>query len=121
MQKLEALKMLEAKSASIEQEYGTDTHGTPKHFDARAAAKALAAVFDFLRDCKIPHRASLLRVLEHYLRKPKGGTGPVQGPRNTEILKASAIGLKANRAARWMANRLGQKRKPSGGTARDLP
>jgi hypothetical protein len=87
MQKLEALRILEAKLASIEQEHGTDREGTREQVDARAEAKALAAVFDFLRDSKISHRASLLRALERYLRKApeKDVTPPRQRPREAVL------------------------------------
>ena len=48
------------------QKLGCDTRGEA---DARAEAKALAAIYDFLKDCEISHRQSLLRVLERYLRR----------------------------------------------------
>ena len=48
------------------QKLGCDTRGEA---DARAEAKALAAIYDFLKDCEISHRQSLLRILERYLRR----------------------------------------------------
>ncbi|MGH9552283.1 MAG: hypothetical protein ACRD3W_23050 [Terriglobales bacterium] len=63
---------MEAKLASIEREHNAeladdDDHDEP--VDNKAEAQTLAAVFDFLRDCKISHTASLLRILERYLRR----------------------------------------------------
>ena len=71
MHKLEALRILEVKLAAIEQEHRAelaDSEGAREQIDAKAEARMLAAVFDFLRDCKISHTASLLRILERYLR-----------------------------------------------------
>jgi hypothetical protein len=74
MKKLEALQILEAKLGAVEQEHRAEFAGnndTLGQADAKAEAKALAAVFDFLRDCKISQTDSLLRILERYLRKPR--------------------------------------------------
>ena len=71
MHKLEALRILEVKLAAIEQEHRAelaDSEGAREPIDAKAEARTLAAVFDFLRECKISHTASLLRILERYLR-----------------------------------------------------
>jgi hypothetical protein len=71
MNKGEALQILEVKLAAIEQEYHAelaDNEGPRERIDTKAEARALAAVFDFLRNCKISHTASLLRILERYLR-----------------------------------------------------
>ena len=71
MHKLEALQILKTKLAAIEQKHHTecaDNEQAREPIDAKAEASALAAVFDFLRDCKISHTASLLRILERYLR-----------------------------------------------------
>jgi hypothetical protein len=70
MHKLEAIKFLEARLAAIEQEhdYELASEDTRSEADARAEAKALAAVYDFLKECKIS-RQSLLRILERYLRR----------------------------------------------------
>ena len=62
MHKLEALRILEVKLAAIEQEHRAelaDSEGAREPIDAKAEARALAAVFDFLRDCKISHTDSL--------------------------------------------------------------
>ena len=71
MRKLEAIKFLEARLAAIEQEHNDElaSEDTRSEADARAEAKALAAVYDFLKDCKISHGDSLLRILERYLRR----------------------------------------------------
>ena len=71
MRKLEALKFLEARLADIEREHYDElaSEAPRSDADARAEAKALAAVYDFLKDCKISHRQSLLRILERYLRR----------------------------------------------------
>ena len=72
MHKLEALQVLKTKLAAIEQEHHTecaDNEQAREPIDAKAEASALAAVFDFLRDCKISHTDSLLRILERYLRQ----------------------------------------------------
>jgi hypothetical protein len=71
MHKLEALQILKTKLAAIEQEHHAecaDNEQARESIDAKAEARALAAVFNFLRDCKISHTDSLLRILERYLR-----------------------------------------------------
>jgi hypothetical protein len=71
MHKLEALRILAGKLAAIEREHHAecaDNEEGRQPIDAKAEARALAAVFDFLRDSKISHTASLLRILERYLR-----------------------------------------------------
>ncbi|MGH9549271.1 MAG: hypothetical protein ACRD3W_07850, partial [Terriglobales bacterium] len=70
MNRREALRILEAKLSSIEREHNAelaDDEGQRELIDNKAEAQTLAAVFDFLRDCKISHTASLLRILEGYL------------------------------------------------------
>jgi hypothetical protein len=65
------LQMLKIRLAAIEQEHRAEcaVSGEAREpIDAKAEARALAAVFDFLRDCKISHTGSLLRILERYLR-----------------------------------------------------
>ena len=71
MRKLEAIKFLEERLAAIEREYYDElaSENTRGEAGARAEAKALAAVYDFLKYCKISHRQSLLRILERYLRR----------------------------------------------------
>jgi predicted house-cleaning NTP pyrophosphatase (Maf/HAM1 superfamily) len=77
--KLEALRILETKLAAVEQVHGAEDNGDMREqIDATAEAKALAAVFDFLKDCKVRHTDSLLRILERYLRKPKLGRAAVK-------------------------------------------
>ena len=72
MHKLEALEVLKTKLATIEQEHHADcadNEEAREPIDSKAEARALAAVFDFLRDCKISHTDSLVRILERYLRQ----------------------------------------------------
>jgi hypothetical protein len=71
MHKLEAIKFLEARLAAIEREHADElaSEDTRSDADSRAEAKALAAIYDFLKDCKISQRQSLLRILERYLRR----------------------------------------------------
>jgi hypothetical protein len=93
MNKLEAVKVLETRLAAIEREHHDELAGeeASREADARAEAKALAAAYDFLKDCKISHRQSLLRVLERYLRRKSSieqGAAPiiqgVEGSRETD-------------------------------------
>jgi len=71
MHKPEAIKFLEARLAAIEQEHHDEfaSEDTRSEVDAQAEAKVLAALYDFLKECKISHRQSLLRILERYLRR----------------------------------------------------
>src|SRR5262245_36813105 len=84
MHKLEAIKFLETRLAGIEQEHNEElaSEDTRSEADARAEAKALAALYDFLKECKISHRQSLLRILERYLRRKssteRGDALPIQ-------------------------------------------
>ena len=58
MRKQEALRILAGKLAAIEREHHTDCADNEEGrqpIDAKAEARALAAVFDFLRDSKISH------------------------------------------------------------------
>jgi hypothetical protein len=76
MNRSEALRILEAKLASIESEHKAELCDDADHrelIDNKAEARTLAAFFDFLRDCKISHTASLLRILERYLRRKSIG------------------------------------------------
>ena len=79
MRKLEALEVLKTKLAAIEQEHHAecaDNEEGRQPIDAKAEARALAAVFDFLRDSKVSHTDSVRRVLERYLRpKSRGQLG----------------------------------------------
>jgi hypothetical protein len=72
MHKLEALEVLKTKLAAIEQEHHAecaDSEEAREPIDTKAEVRALAAVFDYLRDCKISHTDSLVRILERYLRQ----------------------------------------------------
>jgi hypothetical protein len=112
MHKLEAIKILETELAAIEREHHAELAGNEDmrdQADAKAEAKALAAVFDFLKDCKISHRDSLLRILERYLRRKSSGgrrrDAPVmQGAKSilAGIVRAQKdAGLKNDKAAKW--------------------
>ena len=114
MHKLEAIKVLDTKLAAIEQEHHAEFAGDEdmrNQADAKAEAKALGAVFDFLKDCKISHRDSLLRILERYLRRKstagRGRDAPAtQGAKAilAGIIRAQAdAGLEKNKAAKWVA------------------
>jgi len=49
--------------------------------DAKAEARALAAIFDFLQHCKIVPTESLVRVFRRYLRGTKTYTPITEQPR----------------------------------------
>jgi hypothetical protein len=112
MHKVEAIKILETKLVAIEQEHHAEfagDEGMMDQADAKAEAKALAALFNFLKDCKIPHRASLLRSLERYLRRKSNGgrrrAAPItQGAKGilAGIVRDQTDGLKKNKAAKWV-------------------
>ena len=101
MHKLEAIKFLEARLAGIEQEHNDElaSEDTSSEADARAEAKALAALYDFLKECKISHRQSLLRILERYLRR-KSSIGRGDAPIIQGVEGASGTGSPAFRRAR---------------------
>ena len=114
MHKLEAIKILEAKLAAIEREHRAEFAGDEDMSDQAAStaeAKALAALFDFLKDCKIIHSDSLLRILEGYLRRKstarQGRDAPAtQGAKGilAGLIRAQAgAGLEKNKAAKWVA------------------
>jgi hypothetical protein len=70
MRKEDALKILQAKLAEIEQDHDLELEGEdePREpIDAKAEARALTAIFDFLQNCKIALTESLLRVFRRYL------------------------------------------------------
>jgi hypothetical protein len=74
MRKDDALKILAAKLAEIEQERDQELEGNAEFrelVDAKAEARALTAVFDFLQNSKIAPTESLLRVFRRYLRVAK--------------------------------------------------
>ena len=101
MHKLEAIKFLEARLAAIEQEYHDElaNEDTRSEADARAEAKALAALYDFLKECKISHRQSLLRILERYLRR-KSSTGRGDAPIIQGVEGSSGMGSTTFRRSR---------------------
>jgi hypothetical protein len=77
MRKEDALKILQAKLAEIEQEHDSElaeSEGLREPVDAKAEARALNAVFDYLQNCKLTPTESLLRVFRRYLRAPKTRT-----------------------------------------------
>ena len=73
MHRLEALRILKAKLAAIEGEHHVEfaVHEDGRELDTKAEAQALAAVFDFLKSCKIAPTNSLLRIFKRYLRPSK--------------------------------------------------
>jgi hypothetical protein len=74
MHRLEALRILEAKLAAIEEEHHAEfaeNEDLREPIDAKAEARALSAVFDFLKNCKIAPTDSLLRIFKRYLRPSK--------------------------------------------------
>jgi hypothetical protein len=74
MHKLEAMRILEAKLKSIQEERHAElaeSEDLRSAIDAKAEAQALSAVFDFLKTCKIAPSNSLLRIFRRYLRTPR--------------------------------------------------
>lgn len=74
MRKQNALQILEAKLAAIEQEHDAELETSEdlrESIDAKAEARALTAVFDFLQNCKVAPTESLLRIFRRYLRAAK--------------------------------------------------
>ena len=72
MHKLEAMRILEAKLKSVEEERHAElakNEDLQDAIDAKAEAQALSAVFDFLRACKIVPSNSLIRIFKRYLRE----------------------------------------------------
>ncbi len=91
MRKQDALEILEAKLAAIEQDHESELAGQEdrrKPIDARAEARALTAVFDFVESCKIAPTESLLRVFRRYLRPAKTYT-PITEQRRPPRSRAS--------------------------------
>jgi len=81
MHKLEALRILEAKLKSVEEERHAElakNENLREAIDAKAEAQALTAVFDFLKNCKIAPSNSLLRIFKRYLR-PSRTQDPIVG------------------------------------------
>jgi hypothetical protein len=70
MRNRDALEILSAKLAAIEQEHQTELETNVDlrdSIDARAEARALTAVLDFLQNCKVVPSESLLRLFRRYL------------------------------------------------------
>ena len=73
----EALRILEGKLAAIEQDHEMELEahqGGREEADAKAEARALTAILDFLQACKIAPGESLLRLFRRYLRASKDRT-----------------------------------------------
>ena len=91
MRKQDALDILEAKLAAIEQEHDLELEGKEQlrePIDAKAEARALTAVFDFLQNCKIAPTGSLLRVFRRYLHGARSPT-PIAEQRRPPRSRAS--------------------------------
>ena len=91
MRKQDALDILEAKLAAIEQEHDQELEGKEdlrEPIDVKAEARALTAIFDFPQNCKIAPTESLLRVFRRYLRTAKAHT-PVAEQRRPPRSRAS--------------------------------
>ena len=91
MRKDDAWKILQAKLAEIEQEHDSElaeSAGLREPIDAKAEARALSAVFDFLQNCKITPTESLLRVFRRYLRSPAKAHTPIIEQRRSPRSKA---------------------------------
>jgi hypothetical protein len=74
MRNRDALEILSAKLAAVEQEHQTELETNAdlrESIDARAEARALTAVLDFLQNCKVVPSESLLRLFRRYLRAPR--------------------------------------------------
>jgi hypothetical protein len=91
MRKQDALEILEAKLAAIEEDHESELagHKEPrKPIDAKAEARALSAVFDFLESCRVEPTESLLRVFRRYLRPTRTHT-PITEQRRSPKARAS--------------------------------
>ena len=91
MRKDDALKILQAKLAEIEQEHDQELEGSEDRretIDAKSEARALGAVFDYLQNLKLMPTESLLRVFRRYLRAPKS-RAPLAEERRAPRSKAS--------------------------------
>ena len=85
MHKLEAMRILEAKLKSVEEERHAeiaDNEDMRDAIDAKAEAQALSAVFDFLKTCKIVPSNSLLRIFKRYLRPPRSQEAVIPKPQH---------------------------------------
>jgi hypothetical protein len=110
MQRLEALRLLEVKLAAIEQDHEAElaeNEDLREQVDAKAEARALTAIFDFLQNCKLAPTDSLLRVFRRYLHAAKTHaliSGQQHPPRSRASQKASGLEF-----SRWT--------RPAGGDA----
>jgi hypothetical protein len=80
----DALQILKAKLAATEQEHQTELaerEAFRPSVDARAEARALTAVLDFLQNCKIAPGDSLLRIFRRYLHTAKHQAPAAEQPR----------------------------------------
>lgn len=71
---LEALRILETRLVTIEQDYQTelaDHEELRDKLDTQAEARALTAILEFLETCRIRPQASLLRLFRRYLHAEK--------------------------------------------------
>jgi len=91
MPRLEALRILEAKLAAIEQEHDAElaeNEDLRETVDAKAEARALTAVFDFLQNCKLAPTDSLLRVFRRYVHAARTHA-PISGQQHPPRSRAS--------------------------------
>jgi len=91
MQRLEARRLLEAKLTAIEQDHEAElaeNEDLRETVDAKAEARALTAVFDFLQNCKLAPTDSLLRVFRRYLRSSRT-QAPISDQRHPPRSRAS--------------------------------
>jgi hypothetical protein len=91
MRPIEALRLLEAKLAAIEKEHQAELaehEDLREPIDAKAEARALTAVLDFLQNCRIAPSASLLRLFRRRLRAPRDRT-PISEHRRVPRSRAS--------------------------------
>jgi hypothetical protein len=80
----DALQILKAKLAATEQEHQAELaeHKELREpIDAQAEARALTAILDFLKNCKIAPGDSLLRIFRRYLRTVKHQSRHAEQPR----------------------------------------
>lgn len=92
MRRPEAVQILQAKLADIEEEHQAElsaSEGLREQIDARAEARALTAVFDFLQNCKIAPSESLLRILGAICVHLCSDFGSIGDPKIAGLLKGS--------------------------------
>ena len=79
----DALEILAAKLAAVEQDHQTELEADADlrdPIDAKAEARALTAVLDFLQNCKVAPSESLLRLFRRCLRSPRDRAASRQRP-----------------------------------------